>query len=148
MRIECLSIRDPAVQQFLWEHIQPGDFRHDYTKLDALRYLEAQCLAGDAHLYGDLSVPFVFYAVQRNPRVIEPHIMGDGRKLREAMAQGAKLAWAMGYERALIWTWHERIARICVRAGYSLEAAIPQAHLAHGTLHTLYCVTISRDLLC
>ena len=146
MNLKQLDIRDARVQQFMWEHIEPTDIRWDYTKLDAMKLLEIQVYDGTVQLWGDLDVGLVFKTVQRNPKVIEPHIMGNGLYFRSAMEQGVALAWKLGYEKVAIWTQYEKIVRIVAKCGFSLEARIPKIHQGpSGELLDLYVLTREKD---
>lgn len=136
MNLQVLDITKQEVQDFLWEHMSPTDYREDYTKLDVLVWVRDLCFRGDAMLIGDLSVPFVFFAMKRNSEVVEPHIMGDGRYFRTAVREGLKLAGRFGFKRAVIWTQHESIARLAQRCGFTLHGAIPGLHLGG----TIYCL--------
>lgn len=144
MQIRELSIRDNRVQDFLWQYLEPQDFRHDYTKIDALKYVETQIYNGDCQLFGDIDAGFVFRCTRRNASVLEPHIMGDGRKLREAFRSGLPIVWMMGYEKCVIWTHHERIARICIRFGFTLHARVPKIHQADGQLCDLFALVLEK----
>lgn len=145
MKIEELSVRDPRVQQFLWDYLEPHDFRPDYTRLDAMKHVEQQCFDGNYRLFGNMDEQFMFRCVMRNSKVIEPHIMGDGRKLRDAFANGLPIAWIMGFERAVIWTHHKRISRIAERLGFTLHGVMPKFHEVDGELHDLYCLSLEKS---
>lgn len=144
MQIRELNIRDNAVQDFLWKYLEPQDFRHDYTKIDALKYIETQIYNGDCQLFGDLDAEFVFRCTRRNRFVLEPHIMGDGRRLRDAFRVGLPVAWMMGFTKCVIWTHHERIARICKRFGFTQYACVPGIHQADGKLCDLYALVLEK----
>lgn len=145
MQLEPLNIRTPAVQAFLWEHLVPADFRHDYTKLDAIKEVERQVYAGNTQLWGNLREDIVFRCEVRNPKVIEPHIMGNGTKIRSALRVGVQKAWALGFERVAIWTQHETIVRICQKCGFTLTAAMPRMHMnSDGQLLDLYVLTMEK----
>ena len=145
MQLEPLNIRTPAVQQFLWEHLVPADFRHDYTKLDAIKEVERQVYAGNTQLWGNLREDIVFRCEVRNPRVIEPHIMGNGTKIRSALRVGVQKAWSLGFERVAIWTQHESIARIVEKCGFTRNAVLPRMHMdGEGKLLDLFVLTMER----
>ena len=148
MIIEELSIRDPRVQEFLWKYLEPQDFRHDYTKIDAIKYVEQQCYEGTCRLFGNMDQEFMFRCTQRNAKVVEPHIMGNGKVLRTAIADGLSVAWRLGYERIVIWTHHKRIARIAHRVGFDLHGVIPKVHLVDGEMTDLYALSIERTKAC
>jgi hypothetical protein len=145
MKLELLNIRTPAVQSFLWTYLEPSDFRHDYTKLDALKEVERQVYADECQLWGDLDANFMFRAVTRNPKVLEPHIMGDGMVFRSAISQGLPIVWSMGYEKVAIWTQFEQIARIVQKCGFTLDARLPRMHAdAEGNLLDLFVLTMEK----
>jgi hypothetical protein len=144
MTMQFLPLRDPAVQDFLWRHIVPEDIRHDYTRLDAMRYVQDQMAAGEQWLIGDMAAGLVFRCVLRNPRVLEPHIMGNPARLRSLMPGALQLVWARGIERVVIWTQHAAIARIFARLGFTHEATLRRAHLSRGELLDLNILTLER----
>jgi hypothetical protein len=146
MKLELLNIRDEKVQAFLWQYLEPSDFRHDYTRLDAIKEVERSMYEGTTRLWGDLSANFMFRCVLRNPKVLEPHIMGDGMLIRSAMEQGLPIVWAMGVEKVAIWTQHERIARILQKCGFTSEATVRGLHMGPGgELLDLYVMTMEKS---
>jgi len=145
MKLELLNIRDERVQDFLWQHLEPTDFRYDYTRLDAIKEVERQVYSGDTQLWGDLHAKLMFRCEARNPKVLEPHIMGDGMLLRGGLQQGAEIAWGLGFEKLVIWTHHEQIARIVEKCGFTLAGRMPGLHMDKaGALADLYCLTMER----
>ena len=145
MQLEPLNIRTPAVQQFLWEHLVPADFRHDYTALDAIKEVERQVYDGNTQLWGNLREGIVFRCEVRNPKVIEPHIMGNGTKIRGALRVGVQKAWSLGFERVAIWTQHDSIARIVEKCGFTKAAVMPRMHMdGEGKLLDLILLTMER----
>jgi hypothetical protein len=146
MKLRELSALDPAVQRFLFEHANPTSFRHDYTPLDGLNYIVGRCVNDGAKIVGDLDAEFLFYAEQRNPKVLEPHIIGDGTKLREAARQGMGIARALGYERMIIWTLDERLVRIAEKSGFRLCGRIPGLHLQAEKLQDVF--VLEMELTC
>lgn len=149
MHLEQLSIRDQKVQDFLWKHLEPCDFRHDYTRLDALKEVERQVLHEECQLWGDMEAQFMFRAVTPNPKVLEPHIMGDGRYLREAIRQGAPIAWGMGIQLLRVWTQHPQLVRIAEKCGFVFEAE--HSHMlmaADGELLNVYSLIMPRPQEC
>ena len=145
MNLELLNIRTQAVQDFLWRFIEPADFRHDYTRLDAIKEVERQVYDGRCQLWGDLHAGLMFRCSLRNPKVLEPHIMGDGMLIRSGLQQGARIAWGMGIERLAIWTHHEQIARIVEKCGFKLTGRMPGLHMQpNGELADLYCLTMEK----
>lgn len=142
MKLRELDILDPAVQNFLWTHFDPTVFRHDYTPLAALNYMVSSCVNNDAKVVGDIEAGFVFYAEQRNPKVLEPHIIGNGLLLREAIRQGIDIAKALGYEVVVIWTQDERLVRMCQKFGFTLNGHIPRLHMHNGHLTGVYALSM------
>lgn len=146
MNLRELSILDPAVQRFLFEHADPSMFRHDYTPLDGLNYMVNRCVNDGAKVIGDIKAGFCFFAEQRNPKVLEPHIIGDGTKLREATRQGMALAAALGYERMIIWTLDERLVRIAEKSGFRLCGRIPGLHLQADALRDVFVLEMELTI--
>lgn len=145
MQLEPLNIRDEKVQAFLWQYLEPTDFRHDYTRLDAIKEVERQIYEGTTQLVGDLNAGLVFRVVARNPKVCEPHIMGDGTKIRSALDQGVLMAWEQGFEKVAVWVLDNRIARIVEHCGFTLTATLPAMHMGKGgQLATMYVLILER----
>jgi len=142
--MQHLNIRDAQVQQFLWRHLVPEDIRHDYTRIDAIGYVHARIASGEQWLVGDMEAGLAFRCVLRNPRVLEPHIMGNPVRLRSLLPGALEIAWGRGIERVLIWTQHASIARIVVRLGFTHEATVRRAHLQDGQLLDLHVLSLER----
>lgn len=122
-----LNIREPWVQEFLWQHLVPGDIRSDYTKLDAIKYVESQVYAGAEFLYGNREV--IMRCVVQNEYVIEPHIMGNGHYFRSTMEAGIDYAAKnTAFERVVVWTHHKVIGRILNRCGFTLAGTLTKYH--------------------
>ena len=139
-----LNLRDADVQDFLWRHVVPADLRHDYTRLDALHYIAQQVATGEQWLVGDMAAGLAFRCVLRNPRVLEPHILGNPARLRSLLPGALDLAWERGIERVLIWTQYPAIARIVTRLGFTHEATLRRAHLQEGALLDLHILSLER----
>lgn len=141
MNLVKLDLQDERVLGFLWRYLEPTDFRWDYTRLDALKDLEVMLDKGLCQLWGDMDIPIMFRCSTPNPKTLEPHIMGDGRRLRDGLRQGAELAWGMGYEILRIWTQHEKIARIVEGCGFVRESILRKQFMTSGgdliDVHTL-----------
>jgi len=146
MAMQFLDIRDAAVQDFLWRHVEPADIRHDYTRIDAIKHVHAGVYAGEQWLIGDMAAGLMFRCVMRNPKVIEPHIMGNPARLRSLLPGALRLGWERGIERVCIWTQHAAIARIVVRLGFTHEATLRRAHLVEGKLIDLHVLTLERPV--
>ncbi len=145
MELRRLSLRNQALQDFLWAHLDPSELRWDYSKLDAMAELTRQEQADECQFWGDLSAPFVFRAFLPNPKVLEPHVMGDGRFFREALRQGLPIAWDMGVEVVRVWTQHDQLARIAWKCGFSFEAKHRGMMLAaDGSLIDVISLTMTR----
>jgi hypothetical protein len=132
MNIELLDVRNPAVIEFLWQHLEPHDLRWDFTRLDAINDVTRSVMGGDAFLLGDLEVGVVFRVVARNPKVIEPHIMGDGTKIRSAADMAVDVAWSLGYEKIVIYTQHDVLSRILQKIGFTHHVKLPGIHMGEG----------------
>lgn len=142
-----LDIRDERVQEFLWEHLVPSDIRWDYTKADAFRYVFDQVMCGAQWLAGDLEREVVFRILVRNPKVIEPHVMGKGNYLRSVFAECLPLAWERGVEKVMIWTQHPSIGCIFTRLGFTKEGNFTRMHYANGQLQDLAVYSLERPSL-
>ena len=144
MQIEQFNIKDPWVQEFLWQHLVPTDIRYDYTKIDAINYIYREVLNGDCVLVGCKESGVMFRCVARNPKVVEPHIMGNGLRMRSVTKAAIQLAWQLGYERIIVWTQHPQIAAVMQSIGFKQEACVPRCHLEHGQLVDTYALSFEK----
>lgn len=145
LKLEKLDIRDERVQEFLWRYLEPGDFRHDYTRLDAIEEVERQVRCGNCQLWGDMEANFMSRVVSPNPKTIEPHLMGNALVLRTAIKLAIPLAWQHGFEVIRVWTQHENIARIVEKCGFTREAKLTKGLMGRdGEMHDLYTLTVMK----
>lgn len=145
LNLEKLDIRDERVQEFLWRYLVPSDFRHDYTRLDAIKEVERQVYAGTCQLWGDMEANFMSRVVSPNPKTIEPHLMGNALVLRTAIKQAIPLAWQHGFEVIRVWTQHENIARIVEKCGFKPEARLAKTLMGRdGSLSDVFTLTVTR----
>lgn len=144
MNIEQFNIKDPWVQEFLWHHLTPADFRFDYTKLDAINTVYREVLAGDCMLVGCRESEVMFRCVSRNPKVLEPHIMGNGLRIRSVTRAAIPMAWDLGYERIIVWTQYAQIAGLMQSLGFKQDACVPKSHLQDEQLMDTYALSIEK----
>lgn len=144
MKIEEFDIDDPWLQDFLWQYLVPSDIRHDYTKLDALAFIRTRAKAGEMVFIGCKESRVVFRCVEHNPKVIEPHIMGNGLRVRSVTKGAIPVAWALGYERIVVWTQYKALAAAMTNIGFSEDAVIPRYHLHNGELLDLHVLSITK----
>lgn len=142
--VEILSIRDPWVQEFLWKYLIAEDIRHDYTKYDAIKYVYEQVSLGECLLVGDKETEVVFRCVSRNPKVIEPHVMGKGINLRKTFRECLPIAWERGFERVIVWTQYHSLVRIMTKLGMTLDGVVPRCHFQDSKLLDLYVLSLER----
>lgn len=142
--VEILSIRDPWVQEFLWKYTVASDFRHDYTKYDAIKYIYEQVSLGECLLVGDKETEVVFRCVLRNPKVLEPHVMGKAIHLRKTFRESLPIAWERGIERVIVWTQYHALVRIMTKLGMTLDAVVPSYHFQDSKLLDLYVLSLER----
>ncbi len=144
MDIEIFDIRDPWVQEFLWQHLEPTDIRHDYTKYDVVKYVHDCVINGDTVLAGNKEAGVMFRCVRRNPLVLEPHIMGNGMRMRSVTKAAIPMAWSLGYERIMVWTQYPQIAAAMLSVGFTQDASIPRCHLQNGQLMDLHVLSLEK----
>lgn len=144
MNIEEFDIDDNWLQEFLWQYLVPTDIRHDYTKLDAMAHIRSKAKAGETVFIGCKESRVVFRCVQHNPKVIEPHIMGNGLRVRSVTQAAIPVAWHLGYEKIVVWTQHQALARAMTSIGFNQDAIIPRYHLHNGDLLDLYVLSITK----
>lgn len=149
MNLVKLDMQDERVIGFLWRYIEPCDFRWDYTRLDAMKELEIMVEKGFCQLWGDMDIPIVFRCSTPNPKTLEPHIMGDGRYIREGLELGSALAWSLGFELLRIWTQHEKIARIVEHCGFVRESILRKQWMGpSGELFDVHTLILERSNPC
>lgn len=144
MNIEEIDINDPWLQEFLWQHLVPSDIRHDYTKLDAMAFIIARAKTGQTVFIGCKESGVVFRCVEHNPKVIEPHIMGNGLRVRSVTKAAIPVAWKLGYEKIVVWTQHRALASAMRNIGFTQDAVIPRYHLHNGDLLDVYILSITK----
>ena len=128
LTVERLNIRDQWVQDFLWKYIVPKDIRQDYTKLDAIKYIEQQIYYENEFLIGNKEV--ILRCVTHNINVVEPHIMGNGIYFRSTLDGAVEYASKHSpFKQAVIWTHHDSIARIIEKCGFVKTGMLPKYHL-------------------
>lgn len=142
--ITQLSIRDPWVQEFLWKYLIPSDVRHDYTKVDAIKYIHDQVLTGEQFLIGDKEAGVIFRCVVRNSKVIEPHVVGNGLRLRSVGKACIPFAWETGAEKIVAWATHPTLSKLWQQLGFTLDAVLPRYHLEDGVLKDIYILSLER----
>ncbi len=144
MQIEQFNIKDPWVQEFVWQHLVPTDMRFDYTKIDAIGLVYRDVLNGDCILVGSREHEVMFRCQRRNPKVAEVHVMGNGLRMRSATQAALQLGWELGYERIIVWTQHERIASILQSIGFTRDACVPRSHMENGVLVDTFALSIEK----
>jgi hypothetical protein len=131
--VSILSIRDQWVQDFLWHYVVPEDIRFDYTKLDAIKFIESQVYSGDQVLVGNGDV--IMRCVVHNQYVVEPHILGNGKHFRSVMEASIELARQQtDLKQVVVWTSHKAIGRILNKCNFKLTGTVPNYHLTSDGL--------------
>ena len=144
MNIQEFDIADPWLQEFLWQHLVPGDIRHDYTKADALAHVVNLAKTGQCVFVGCKESGVVFRCVEHNPKILEPHIMGNGLRVRSVTKAAIPVAWNLGYEKIVVWTQHQALASAMRNIGFSEDAVIPRYHLHNGDLLDIHVLSITK----
>jgi hypothetical protein len=144
MTIQEFDHTDPWLQEFLWQHLVPGDIRHDYTKADALAHVMNLARIGETVFVGCKESGVVFRCVEHNPKIIEPHIMGNGIRVRSVTKGAIEVAWRLGYEKIVVWTHYPALARAMISIGFSEDAVIPRYHLHNGQLVDVHILSITK----
>jgi hypothetical protein len=144
MQIQEFDIDDLWLQEFLWQYLVPSDIRHDYNKLDAMAHIRNKAREGDTVFIGCRESRVVFRCVQHNPKVVEPHIMGNGLRVRSVTQAAIPVAWALGYEKIVVWTQYPALAKAMLSIGFAQDAVIPRYHLHQGELLDLHVLSITK----
>jgi len=143
MAFRELSIREPAVQELLWAHLNPTDIHPEYTKLDAITYIGNQIHEGNQFLWGD-ETAMLRCEGNKYSGVVQPHVLGDGRKFRALLIEGCEYAKSRNWQQVQIWTTRGSIQRMAMRMGFENAGFLP-GH--HPTPHGLEDVAILRKVL-
>lgn len=127
MAFRALSIRDQAVQDLLWRHLEPTDIHPEYTKLDAITYIGNQIHEGNQFLWGD-ETALLRCEGNKYTGVVTPHILGNGRKFRALLTEGCEYAKGLGWKQVFIWTSRGSIQRMAMRMGFENTGYLPGYH--------------------
>lgn len=144
MNVEQLSIDDPWVMEFLEQYLEPQDIRHDYTMADAIGFVRNQVGWGNCLLVGCKESRVMFRCMAANPKVLEPHIMGNGLRIRSVTKAAIPIAWSLGYEKIAVWTQHRALAAAMINIGFTHDATLPKYHLHDGDLLDLHILSITK----
>lgn len=127
MAFRQLSIREPAVQELLWQFLEPTDIHPEYTKLDAITFIGNQIHEGNQFLWGD-ETALLRCEGNRFTGVVTPHVMGDGRKFRALLTEGCAYAKERGWKQVYIWTTRGAIQRLALKMGFEEAGILPAYH--------------------
>jgi hypothetical protein len=144
MNVEQLSIDDPWVTEFLEQYLEPQDIRHDYKMSDAMAFVREQVSWGNCLLVGCKQSRVVFRCMAANPKVLEPHIMGNGLRVRSVTKAAIPLAWSLGYEKIVVWTQHKALAAAMLNIGFTQDATLPRYHLHNDNLFDLHILSFTK----
>lgn len=139
-----LNIDTNEVQDFLWSHLVPEDIAWGISKYDAYRMLVNEVRQGNQWLAGDLERGVMFRVWIRNPKVIEPHLMGNAMYFRSVFADCLPLAWGKGVEKIMVWTQYPTIGAIIEKLGFTREGFFPRSHLVGGELLDMSVYSLER----
>lgn len=144
MNVEQLSIDDPWVIEFLEQYLEPQDIRHDYDLEDCIGYVRDQIGWGNCLLVGCKQSRVVFRCMAANPKVLEPHIMGNGLRIRSVTKAAIPIAWSLGYEKIVVWTQHKALAAAMLNIGFTKDAVLPRYHLVNGELLDTHILSFTK----
>lgn len=144
MNVEQLDINDEWVLDFLCQYLEPQDIRHDYDLDDAIGFVRDQIGWGNCLLVGCKESRVVFRCMAANPKVLEPHIMGNGLRIRSVTKAAIPLAWSLGYEKIVVWTQHQALVSAMLNIGFTHDATLPRYHLYNGVLHDTHVLSFSK----
>lgn len=144
MNVEQLDINDEWVLDFLCQYLEPQDIRHDYDMADAIQYVRDQIAWGNCLLVGCKESRVVFRCMAANPKVLEPHIMGNGMRIRSVTKAAIPIAWSLGYEKIVVWTQHQALAAAMINIGFAHDATLPRYHLYNGELQDTHILSFSK----
>jgi hypothetical protein len=140
---QFLNIRDQSVQDLIWKYVIPEDIREGYTKLDAIKYIEAEIYSGNQVLIGNDEV--ILRCELVNKHVVEPHILGNGIYIRKTIEEAILLARDHSeMQRIVVWTQYKAIGRILEGCGFKLNATLEKYYLNSSGQHDMYGYT--RDI--
>lgn len=136
MAFRELSIRDPKVQELLWQHLNPTDIHPEYTKLDAITFIANQVHEGNQFLWGD-ETAMLRCEGNKFARTVQPHVLGDGSKFRALLTEGCEYAKGKGWLQVYIWTSRGSIERMALKMGFESVGFLPNYHPTPEGLHTI-----------
>lgn len=139
-----LNVDNNEVQEFLWDHFVPEDVMWGVSKYDAYRHLINEVRQGQQWLAGDLERGVMIRSWIRNPKVIEPHVMGNAMYLRSVFTDCLPLAWERGVEKIMVWTQYPTLASIVEKLGFTREGYFPRMHLVKGELLDMFVYSLER----
>ena len=112
--------------------------------LDAMTYLARQWDAGEVIFMGDLENSVLFRGMVVNRKVIEIHIMGNARRMRDVGNECKRQVFAMGYEVLVIMTQHKQLAMIARRLGFEQRGHLPRYYWDGTKLTDLYIFCLEK----
>lgn len=127
MAFRPLSIREQAVQDLLWTHLEPTDLHPEYTKLDALVFIGNQINEGNQFLWGD-ETAMLRCEGNKYTGIVTPHILGDGKKFKALVNEGCAYAKERGWKQVYIWTAKGSIQRMALKMGFEEAGILNEYH--------------------
>ncbi len=137
MSLQWLQYDDPWVHDMLRKYVNPQDLHWSFDLDEAVRNCLYQAQAGDSLFLGSKEDNFLFRLVVRNPFVLEPHVMGDGTKIRRMVRAGEPMVFEKGFHSIMQYTQYAQHVRIFKQLGYKHVATIPSCHLQDGLLYSV-----------
>lgn len=146
VRFDYLEMKNPQVQKFLWDWIDPSQIAFGMTKLDAMKELEMRFKVRQEALYGDLERGIALRCQYPRPDVVMPHVLGNASWIRSVIQVGSGVLFGMGMKWIHVWTQDERIARIVQAFGYSQQAALEgHGHVINDKEEATFILSMERS---
>lgn len=143
--MQRLPFDDPWVVAMLRQYLEPSDLHWSLDLDTAVAIVGHEVAAGNCYFLGNKDDHVLIRVVVRNPYVVEPHVMGNGRKFRNAIRDAVPIGFSLGADRINIYTQYPSISRIVSKFGFKTIAVIPQSHLHCRELVDIEVLTLTKD---
>lgn len=145
-RFDFLDMQRDDVQDFVWAHLNPHDFHHNYTKFDAMKEVMARTADRRSSIYGDLQRGIAVRCDFPAPRVVSPHLMGNAVYVRGLMRVGLSTMFAMGMTHVNISTRFKSLIVVLESFGFELVGTVPGMTTdENGATVPVFIISLSRD---
>lgn len=146
--LRLIDIKEPWLRELILEKSHPDHFVGMYklTQEQILQYLETMYERGLAWFLGSESERFVYRVAQLNPYVIEPHYIGNMRRLRTI--QPLAMKWVFDntqIQKINVFTSLRSSYHIQQKHGFKIEGELRKTFFEDGELKDLHILGLTRE---